>query len=308
MTAQETNRGQTLISNRARNKVLSEGQALIIILLVLAVASTIVLSLISRTTTDIAITTKEKEASRAFSAAEAGVEEALVGGPSSGTLPGGETYQVQVGAVAEGATDFPIPQKLLAGETLPVWFVSHADDGTLTCSGKPCFAGSTIKLCWGDEGTDPNSSTAPALEVAVLYAATPGNYGTIRVARTPYDPNSARRSSNNFSAPDTGSCTISGVNYAFGKNVNFSDLGIPSSVYNTANGLQTARLRLFYNTDSSHSVGVNVGNPLPAQGTRIESTGLAEQSTRKVEVFELYPDLPPIFDFAVFGGSGDLTK
>ena len=66
----------------------ARGQALVIILLVLAVASTVVLSLVSRTVTDVAITTKEKDSSRAFSAAEAGVEEALVGGPTSGTLPG----------------------------------------------------------------------------------------------------------------------------------------------------------------------------------------------------------------------------
>lgn len=286
------------------------GQALLIILLVLAVALTVVLSVISRSVTDIAITTKEEEASRAFSAAEAGVEEALIGGALSGTfgtVPGEASFQVSVSDLAAGGTSFPSPQKVGAGDAIPLWFVSHADDGSLTCADGMCFTGSSMKVCWAEPGTSSSDSTTPALEVVVLYTATPGNYSTTQIARAAFDPNVTRRSTNQFSAPDAGGCTVSDNDYTFGKNINFADLGIPSSVYNSAGGLQTARLRLLYNTDKFQPVGVNVGNPLPAQGTRIESIGTAGQSTRKIEVFQLYSDLPPIFDFALFT-IGGLTK
>lgn len=289
-------------------KSAQSGQALLIILLVLAVALTVVLSVISRSVTDIAITTREEEATRAFSAAEAGVEEALIGGALSGSFEGGGTYSVTVGGLAEGGTEFPAPGKIGAGDVLPVWFVSHTDEGSLTCADGKCFTGSSIKICWGDNGTPPGDAQTPALEVAIIYTSTPGNYETTRIARAAFDPNSTRRASNNFAAPDPGTCSIGSLDHAFGKTINFADLGIPSSVYNSQNGLQTARLRLFYNTQKPHPVGASVGNPLPSQGTRIESVGTAGESSRKIEVFQLYSDLPPIFDFALFTGTGGLTK
>lgn len=283
------------------------GQALLIILLVLAVALTVVLSVISRSVTDIAVTTKEREAARAFSAAEAGVEEALIGGSLSGSFAGGGSYTVVVGGLAEGGTEFPAPGKVAAGDAIPIWFVSHADDGSLTCADGKCFTGSSMRVCWGESGTSAGDAQTPALEVVIIYTATAGNYETTRVARAAFDPNSGRRASNQFAAPDAGTCSIGDQDYAFSKTINFTDLGVPSSVYNTQNGLQTARLRLLYNTQKPHPVGASVGTPLPAQGTRIESTGIAGAATRKIEVFQLYSDLPPIFDFALFT-LGDLTK
>lgn len=283
------------------------GQALLIILLILAVALTLVLSIISRSVTDIGITTREEEAARAFSAAEAGVEEALIGGPLSGSFVGGGSFQVTLAGLAEGTTEFPAPGKILAGDAVPVWFVSHADDGSLTCADGNCFTGPSMQICWGESGTSSGNAQTPALELTIIYTATPGDYQTTTVARGAFDPNSSRRGTNQFSAPDPGSCTIAGREYAFNKNINFADLGIPAGVYGTPNGLQTARLRLLYNTATPHSVGASVGTPLPAQGTRIESTGTAGEATRKIEVYQLYGDLPPIFDFALFS-TGALTK
>ena len=53
------------------------GQVLLLTLLVLSVATTVVLSLIGRATTDVAISNQIAESQRAFSAAEAGIEEML---------------------------------------------------------------------------------------------------------------------------------------------------------------------------------------------------------------------------------------
>src|SRR3989344_1324281 len=55
----------------------SKGQILILFLLVLVVGVAIVLSVASRTITDIRTTTTSDESNRAYFAAEAGIEEAL---------------------------------------------------------------------------------------------------------------------------------------------------------------------------------------------------------------------------------------
>lgn len=274
----------------------ARGQALVIILLVLAVASTVVISLASRTVTDITITTKEKESARAFSAAEAGIEAALVGGPTQETLAGGESYIVAA-STALGGTDFNFPEEISAGETISIWFVSHDANGALSCSAGPCFSGSQIDVCWGASGTAADSS-APAIETMVLYLNSAGNYGSARVARVTADPNSSRRGSNSFDSQTASGCTVAGKNYAWKKTINFGSLGIPSG----SNVLQVARVRMFYNTNTPHPVGVVAPSSLPAQGTNVISTGKAEESTRKIEVFRTYPDLPPIFDFGFWGG------
>lgn len=289
------------------------GQALLIILLVMAVVLTIALAVASRSVTDISVSQKEEEASRAFSAAEAGVEQALIGGSLTGSLPAGGSFTASVSGLSQGSKSYIVPLLINGGETIPVWFVSHLDDGSLGCNeDNPCFTGRTIRVCWGEEGTDSSASTAPALELSVLYTTSPGDYKTSRIGRGAYDPNSLRRAANSFSGQD-GSCTVDGQNFAFSKTINLnSDLGIPSSATDNENGLQQARLRLLYNTDRAHPAALFVDFPgnrvLPRQGTRVESVGEAGEATRKIEVYQLFPDLPPIFDFGVFSGSGGLTK
>lgn len=297
-------------------KSAQSGQALLIILLIMAVVLTIALSVVSRSVTDITVSQKEEEASRAFSVAEAGIEQALIAG-----CPGGvctdilETgsFRAEVTTLAEGGKTYNIPMLLNSGETVPIWFVNHDDEGNLVCNeANPCFTGNTLRVCWGESGTSATTGTTPALELSVLYTSTPGDYSTAKIGRGAYDPNTTRRSSNSFSGQD-GSCTLGSVSYAFGKTVNLnSDLGVPGSSTSNQNGLQQARLRLLYNTDRAHPVGISVdfgGNGfLPKQGTQIESTGEAGEAARKIIVQQLFPDLPPIFDFGIFSGSGGLTK
>jgi len=284
------------------------GQALLVILLSMAVILVIVLSILSRSITDVTITSREEEALRAFSAAEAGVEQALVAGPTSGTLEAA-SFEAEVSQVAEGSNAFVSPLDIVAGDTATIWFVAHADDGSLECSAaKPCFTGGNMRVCWGRPGTPNNDATTPALEVSILYAATPGDVGSIRIARAAFDPNTARRNNNSFAAPDAGGCTIETESYAFKKDFTFASLGIPVGVYNTQDGLQLARMRFLYNTDGAQTFGADVNFPgngvLPSQGRRVESTGLAGESTRKVEVYDLFADLPAPFDSVLFTPGG----
>ena len=291
----------------------SSGQALLLVLLSMAVVLTVVLSILSRSITDIAVTSRDEEALRAFSAAEAGVERALIAGSDTGVISIGDaSFFATVSGFSEGGQEFAFPLGLLSGESTLAWFVSHTDDGTLVCNAeKPCFTGSTLKVCWGKPGTASDASTTPAIEAAVFYAQTPGNYSTMRIARETVDPNLDRRSVNSFSSPDGVTCQIAGESFAFQKTLDLSSLGVPSGSYNVENGLQFARLRMFYNTDTSHPVGVGVNFPggslLPAQGIKIDATGSAGESTRRLEVFQSFGEVPPIFDGAVFS-LGGLSK
>src|SRR3990167_817407 len=65
----------------------ARGQVLILFLLVLVLGLAIVVSVASRTVTDIRITTTSDESNRAYFAAEAGIEEALKQLQLSGTIP-----------------------------------------------------------------------------------------------------------------------------------------------------------------------------------------------------------------------------
>lgn len=285
------------------------GQALVLVLLGLAVVLTLVLFILSRSVTDIAVSSRQEESVRAFSAAEAGIEQALVIGTGAGsTTIGNATFSSNVTALAEGQNFFNYPISLNSGDTATTWFVAHNADGITTCSGaKPCFKGTEVNICWGNPGTSSGTATTPAVEVSVFYEVTPGDPATARIARGVFDPNSGRTASNLFSSPDAGGCSIDGVSYTFQKNISFSALGIPAGSYSAENGLQFARIRMLYNSDQNQAVGVSVSSPLPSQGLGVVATGTAGQSNRRINVFQGWPEAPSVFDYAIYSSTG-LTK
>lgn len=298
----------------------SSGQALLLVLVSLAAVITVALSVVARSVTDLRNVAKEEEALRSFSAAEAGVERALVLDNNGQTVTitddgalDNATFTAQVSDFAQGSTQFAHPKELLSGESSSVWFISHDENGNFVCSGtQPCFRGTRIRVCWGNSGTPANSSTTPAVAVSVYYDPNAnGNWNDIRVGRAAYDPNGGRRGSNSFAAPDGGTCSIGGRTFQFQKTIQFgADLGVPVSAYSNQNGLLMARIKLLYNTTEAQSIAVDVtgsGGLLPGQGKRIESTGSSGESNRKVEVFTLFPDLPSVFDSAIFSPVG-ITK
>lgn len=302
------------------------GQALVLVLLTLAVVLTLVLFVLSRSVTDVSVSTNQEESVRAFSAAEAGVEKALVVGSGTGgsaTTIGNASYTSNVTSFAEGTQVFNYPILLSSGDTVTTWFVSHDANNNLVCGSSPCFTstGNTLMgVCWGKPGTSSSSTTTPAIEVSVYYESTPGDPATAKIARAAYDVNAGRRASNSFTAGNSSACVLDGINYAFQKAILFSDLGIPSSVYNAANGLQFAQIKMLYNSDTNHEIGITVNYPgnsnLPSQGQNITSTGTAGSttvgtgSTRRIEVFQGWPEAPYIFNYVVYGSdkSGGLIK
>ena len=288
-----------------------KGQALVLVLLSLAVVLTLVLFILSRSITDIATSSRDEEAIRAFSAAEAGIEKALVIGVGSSTTQIGDaTFSADVSGFAEGLSAFTYPINLASNDSATLWFASHDTDNNLVCDvTHPCFSGNTLKVCWGKGGTSSSSGTTPAVEVSIFYATSPLDFSTVRIARAAFDPNTGR--SNNFSDPDNGGCTIGSESFAFQKTVTLSSLGIPAGSYGVDGGLLFAKLRMFYNSDESHTAGFDVnfaGNDtLPSQGLLVNSTGSSGEANRRLEVFQAWAEVPPIFDSVVFSG-GSLVK
>lgn len=281
----------------------NSGQALLIVLLSMAVILTVVLSIFARSVTDVSISTKDEDSLRAFSAAEAGVEKALIVGSSiDSTELGDASYSASVASFAEGKQSFIYPTSLFSGESATIWFVAHDDNGDFVCSvAKPCFKSNTLKVCWGKQGIDP------AIEVSVFYTPTPGDYSTAKVARIAIDPNSTRRLENKFVADGDGTCTIGDVTYPFFRWLNFSNMGISNAT--TENVLQFATIRMLYNTDSSSPLAVSgsAGSLFPSQGLEIESSGASGDANRKINVFKFFSESADVFQFGAFS-FGSIVK
>lgn len=296
------------------------GQAIVLILLSLSVVLTMVLFIVSRSITDVATSTEQADSVRAFSAAEAGVEKALItgAGTDGGSVTiGNASYTVDV--KSDASNTFNYPTTLVSGESMTLWFMSHKNDGTLTCdSAYPaCFTSDEVRICWGDPGTSSSSNTAPAIEVSAYYDTTPNElftspptYSNVKIARAAYDPNASRATTNSFTTATTSTCTINGVNYAFQTKITFSTMG-GAGVNN--NGLMFAKIRMMYNTDKGHPIGFSgpTGVLFPPQGVTIVSTGTSvasdnsqnNASYRKVNVFRGWQEFP-LSGLAIFVPSG----
>lgn len=275
---------------------IESGQAVLIVLLSLSVVLIVVLYIMSRSVTDISLSTKEEDSLRAFSAAEAGVERALVIGNSSGTIDSAN-FNANVTSFAQGAAEVVYPLSLKSGENATFWF-SRQGEGTH-------FTGSQIKYCWGDLGTSITTAETPALEVTIYYTTTPNNLSTLRIARATLDPNTSRRGTNSFGVGNDSTCAIGTDQFEFQSTLNLGSLGI--SGFATPNVLQYSTAKILYNTTTAHKIGIDVngtGSSLPSQGNKVTSDGSFGSSNRSVEVYQLHPEVPPIFANAIFSTSG----
>lgn len=264
------------------------GQAVLIVLLSLSVVLVIVMYIMSRSVSDLSLSTKDEDAMRAFSAAEAGVERALIAGDTDGDL-GEATFNAEVNNFAEGQSVVVYPFSLKSGEIATFWFARP---------GEVSFTGDQIQLCWGDVGTGPNTPVTPAVEVSVFY----GPVTNLKIARITLDPYSNRpqgsvQNNNNFTLADNILCPIGNETFQFRKTFSLKSLGATSD-------LQFAFVKLLYNTTVGHRIGLNVGSGLlPSQGSVVDSLGQSGDANRRISVYKLHPVIPPIFTNAIYSDS-----
>src|SRR3989338_9963487 len=93
-----------------------KGQAVLIVLLSLSVVLIIVLYIMSRSITDISLSSKEENSMRAFSAAEAGIERALVIGTGQSGGFDNANFSANVSEFGQGEDEVVYPISLKSGE------------------------------------------------------------------------------------------------------------------------------------------------------------------------------------------------
>jgi Tfp pilus assembly protein PilX len=278
---------------------MKNGQALIVVLLLLSVLITVGLSVASRSVTEVSLTTTEEESSRALSAAEAGVEAVInksVTSVSGPTPVGGtnQTYQVGTTSTTGAGSTVTFPDLLRSGDsvTLALQGASALENSNMMTQ--------TIHICWGDPEITTTSS--PALE-AILYYQTGSTYYS---ARKIWDtslvnfPDAAVPLAGNYVNNGTINCPTDRNYQKFAALIPTTTLGLQ----NTDIPL-FLRLKLITNSGDSHYVAVGKASalsPFPAQGQSTPVTGQSGQTTRKVQVFERTPRSLSIFDFALLAG------
>lgn len=271
---------------KTHNQQPDSGQIVLMLVLITIVGLTIALSLISRTVTDIRISSQIEQSSRAFSAAEAGIENALkgaeVGQPGNISLPDASaSYNISQLGGDTNTINFPLTSVL---NSQTIWLVDHNNDGTINESGSSFAASSSVDVCWN---TDPN--TTPGMVLSIYYKSGV-NYKVVRAA---YDQNAASRG-NNFSPVDSiGNYCDS--NYRFKKTINpESDFGINPA---TSKLLFMRLTPVYENT----SIAIKPGAALPAQGKLITSVGQTSTGVvRKIQVVQGYNVLPELSNFGLF--------
>jgi len=293
----------------------SSGQALILVVVVLAVALVAVLSVVSQTVTEVGVTTQEEDSLRAFNEAEAGVEYALfdpvIG--TSGQVNLGPQIQPNVDvslALPSNGRDFVHPLRIGLGESLTFWLVSHDTTGLYFSCNPDCYTGDSFDICWGELGSNV------AAEVSLYYdenltglGANP-NFSGMRVATQVYDPDDTRNENstgggNQFLETNIadGSCSISGQTFGYGASINWNSVLTPLPCNGNDGCIVMATVKLFYNA-TPQPVGISLAlSGLPAQGIVIDSTGEQGGATRKINVYQAYPEAPFVFQSALFSGT-----
>lgn len=268
-----------------------QGQILLITLLVLTVATTIALSLIGRATIDLSMSNQLEESTRAFNAAEAGIEQALrsgfgTAGPT--TLTSGVSYEVSVNSIGGQAGVYQLAHKTPQNVTETIWLAEH-DATTGALDETRFFSDSSLSLCWSQEVAP---EAAAALEVTVLYK---DNLNAYHAARMAVDPDGVTRN-NNF---DSSGITLNGCGLGFyEKQLDFTALGISPAGTDT---LLALRIRPIY---ADATIALNAVSPIPQQGNVIESVGTTGTGvSRKVVVYQQYRAPLSVFDSVLFSQS-----
>lgn len=250
------------------------GQAVLIIIVGMMIALTVGLSVATRSIINLQTTTEEDQSQRAFSAAEAGVEQALQNNEniSDISLENNATIkQVTVNTIEQNNLLLNNGTPVLRNEPIDIWLSDYPDYSSPRSG--------VLNIYWGT-ATDCNEA---ALEIITITGATPQSATT---SRTVLDPCAARRGTNNFTSPSAGA-TAGGTALQYG-----ASLSVTS-------GLLVRVIPLYQNT----TIGVvsSGGLVLPSQGAQIESTGQAGQTQRKITVYRGFPKIPyEFFPLAMF--------
>lgn len=284
-----------------------KGQLILTLILVMATALVIGLSVIQRSLTDVSTSTKVEQSSRAFSAAEAGIEQYL--GSNTNCTP--DTCKVEFSdigskAAVEGGGLIPLQAQagqrqdplefpfLAKEEVAQVWLADPTSNLPICDASRVCYKQTSLDIYWGN-----SQSERPAIELTFVYYSS----GQYLSEKRYFEPDSARVAQNNFTP-----VTCSGDN-PLGRN-NYQCYSFVSGL---PAGLMLVRARLLYNDASSQLFAVQATGicgpecSLPRQARVLTSTGSSGETARKVQLFQSVDVVPPYFNYAIFS-AGEIEK
>lgn len=289
------------------------GQVLLIVVLVMVVALTIGLSVVTRSITNLQITTEEENSQRALSAAEAGVERALSSSELGEIVAGDDQIDLQNNSkisnvkVSEvgGQDGFLVNNgnPIRKDDGADIWLSRYSTIPTERYS-DPKFSG-TVSVFWGtsNDTCEDQDPSAAALEIILIS----GSKASPVVTHYPVDPcqGIARQSANNFcttTSPQDGICPqvrdlegqptqIKGKEFRFA-----TDIPVTSGLLMRIVPVYAQTLLAVQGFDA----GGNNTN-LPPQGSFIESVGQSGSTSRKITVYRSYPRVPiEFFPYILF--------
>lgn len=271
----------------------NRGSILLPILLVSTIALAMALAVASRSLKGLKTTGETEQSSTAYSAAEAGIEEALysietTGSASDITSPvavgaGGYIKKLKVEQGGGGSDPY-----LVEGA------VGQDDVVELKLDGYIANGGTKLTIYWVNQGDnaqiDPPKGKA-SLVISYIYGSSPYS-----IKKEAVNCDASR--SNGFLPAALGTTiTIGTQTIQFACSREFLLAG--------TNDSQIIRLRPMYN---KAEILVVPNANLPSQLLTITATGQAGETERTVEVTRSKPSLPAIFDFVLFSGTDPLTK
>ncbi|MDO8497177.1 MAG: hypothetical protein Q7S61_01395 [bacterium] len=262
-----------------------KGQVLLIIVMLLATAITVVLSITFKATTDIQLSKLEEENQKALAAAEAGIEEALqknVGETVAlGGLPGLSGFVGDATVTTAVSNTFVSP--LLQIDQQYTLYLSDYPNFTNPLSGD-------TSIWYGSEGTTCDSM---AIEVTYIYLDTTS--GTYKMKRYLAD------SGSKLGSGGTDKLSVTSINSALDtttfqcktQNLTVPTVGSESPTVLIVRTLFAATRLGFKRED--------VGNLKP-QGKYVTSEAMNTNTrvTKKIQLFQSYPQLPMEFFITSF--------
>jgi hypothetical protein len=275
------------------------GQTAVFVFILLLVGLTIGISLSSRTIVDLKGSSTSDLSSRAFSAAEAGVEEALRQDLNS--ISDGSAHP---GAFAANQSNFSYTVTKSTSFVQTIQRDNAVQVGLSDASGNP-YAGGVLTIYWvkTTDAVENANGNRPSLELTLVK----NNSGTYSIKK--YAVN-AEVKGNNLTEPGSadGAAVNSAGNYSgisvfdSGSYTNLVTLRLVASDKAVA-----LRIRALYNKASVYLIHNSItdtdGSNLPTQSYVIKSQGVAGTSTRVVQVVRTIPALPALFDYVLFNGS-----
>ncbi|MBI4036045.1 pilus assembly PilX N-terminal domain-containing protein [Candidatus Daviesbacteria bacterium] len=272
-----------------------KGQVVLILILVMTVALGIGISVVQRSLSDVSTASKVEQSSRAFSAAEAGIEKAIQTGATVDEFTlDNNSSAVDMNTVPAGTNALEYPP-IGKEEMAQVWLANPSDLAKV-------YDYSTLAVYWGNAEVTAGSDR-PAIEITVIYDAS-GEYKSHKYFLESISGRSAGFDVVTCSSPAIPTSLSPDTDKTFlcGKDIDVSSTTLPG-----LSKLILLRARLLYSsTSQAFAVRPNSGS-LPVQAKIFTATGTSGQTQRKIQVFRLDKVVPSFFDYAIFS-AGTINK